>query len=880
MPDPSIVSIKYQGLPCIRAQVQRTQGLEPDRGSVDIPTPPGKPNFKMVQAGFWRKINGDPEGGDTVALPRGDGEAAPDGAPQTILPFGDLELDMGDNEQSPRSSVKLPDLYVTDMVEIDKGVDPRDNTKRSIYRATLTDFRYMWRSNGVVFTDRNMVIEQARSSEVGVAIQLVPSELTLDAKILRRAKETVADLGVGAFPRKANPEDPRGTQGHLILDRRTLFSFTDKKPWNLKQLIAECIAALPWAETYGDKQRVREMPDGLEKEIPFNLKWGSGTRAEKALRELLSLYGLVLVLNYENSVSIFREFTEPEGVGVNESKTPREVGIEFKLQDQTTDRASYNQPPRMVHVSGPRLWQEEIAADWEPVIANDGRMNPVTKKQESETNWAEGEIVSLFDFLQAIKYDEDKARRQVLNNEEVSFVDVPGDEPFIKERRIDLLRRYAWKMFRMKEPSNFHLPMLTDETGTPFRCSIQSDGTSLSRSRMILKADTFRVAPNFRVGTGWTSKDGFVGDLGNPAGDEVEGMEDTPMGWFVNNRLWDVRDTFIKQIWPQEGRILFSRVMGTIETVTQRVDNREYNRLTRKFEAAARARQDLAESREKRIKKWQEALHLSYNQKTHVAQLIATLGAGAFSGGLTLADIANGRFQEALEDSSGFHDALAKLDKLAAENRALLWQGMKSPFKVIFGNGERASFYDINNPPGAKPVEAPTVDERSHGGKETAPDFTTLWDASLVDPEISLVYTWERNYGFGSDYYGFTFPNPNLGRETPLPADLIHDESLRQWVSSAGITNLLALDVLAAGKARKHIDNVAVISEGTDWRFVGFHQVLLSGRVKQMAWTAGSDGTAETEVGEDRNGPGFKGSPGVNMTMPSRQNFYGGAMIR
>src|SRR3989304_4851685 len=117
---------------------------------------------------------------------------------------------------------------------------------------------------------------------------------------------------------------------------------------------------------------------------------------------------------------------------------------------------------------------------------------------------------------------------------------------------------------------------------------------------MILKADPFRVAPNFRVGTGWTSKDGFTGDLGNPAGDGIEGMEDTPMGWLANARLWDVRETFVKQIWPQEGRILFSRVMGTIETVTRRVDNTEYNRLTRKFEAATRARQDLTEFREKR----------------------------------------------------------------------------------------------------------------------------------------------------------------------------------------------------------------------------------------------------------------------------------------
>src|SRR3990172_6757429 len=127
----------------------------------------------------------------------------------------------------------------------------------------------------------------------------------------------------------------------------------------------------------------------------------------------------------------------------------------------------------------------------------------------------------------------------------------------------------------MIHPDDFFLPMLPDEHGNPFRCSVENQDGSLIRHRFILKCDQFRASANFTVGKGFAMEDENIRQLSFPSS-EFPGVrvQGTPMGHYTNAPLWEVSDDLIDGFDLNQGIVKFRRPMGLLEILNKRFDNR------------------------------------------------------------------------------------------------------------------------------------------------------------------------------------------------------------------------------------------------------------------------------------------------------------------
>ncbi len=188
-------------------------------------------------------------------------------------------------------------LVTTDAV---KSVIPVDDAS-DLVRVSITDIRYLWSRRGVVFD----------------WVNVLPQAATLPA---RRTITTLADLPADVW-----------IEGSLT---------NGAEPYTLRQVLEEIIIPrLP------GQPPLRRLPLDLETAVPINHVW-DGVPTKRALADLLEEFNLVLALNPDSSISLWRPEEGPAQLQNGDPIPPNVVSHNLPL-------IAYHYKPAVVLVLGP-----------------------------------------------------------------------------------------------------------------------------------------------------------------------------------------------------------------------------------------------------------------------------------------------------------------------------------------------------------------------------------------------------------------------------------------------------------------------------------------------------------------------------------------------
>src|SRR5579883_1820743 len=301
---PEGLEIRYQGYPCLPIfEYSRTVGLEADTGYVhleradfqrfDVKDASDVPALKAQYLGPLATREKLP-----AATSRGDG----------LLSLGDLvvtETVDGEDHAVTFKKVLVSERSIESVIAFD---DPSD-----LVRVEITDIRYLWGRRGVVFGWINVPRQDDGKSSI-----LTP--------------QTAGALHAAASPlAKAAPLPPM-IQGSL----------RNGSPWTLRQVLTErVLPALPGAPA------LSRLPRDLENAIPIGHVW-DGYPAKQALLDLLDEFRLVLSLDLDASVSLWKE---------NEGSLQLDTGVRIDVStDERVSSAralvSFHHVPAVVLVLG------------------------------------------------------------------------------------------------------------------------------------------------------------------------------------------------------------------------------------------------------------------------------------------------------------------------------------------------------------------------------------------------------------------------------------------------------------------------------------------------------------------------------------------------
>jgi len=162
--------------------------------------------------------------------------------------------------------------------------DQRPGSKQAVLRINLCDERILWQYMGIVRGDRNME-----------SLEGIP--------YTRRVGVTTGGV-------KLND----GLTTHLHP-----YTIKGNRPFTLKDLLIECIEALPHPEVHAPASKYQyHISPWTQYEVPLNCKWGGGRLAAEALGELLAEYCLVLALGWDGKIRITAQYEKcPENEASN-----------------------------------------------------------------------------------------------------------------------------------------------------------------------------------------------------------------------------------------------------------------------------------------------------------------------------------------------------------------------------------------------------------------------------------------------------------------------------------------------------------------------------------------------------------------------------------
>ncbi len=251
----------YQGYLCSPIySYTRTLGLEPDFGYVFIDPPtfgPYKFDVSNGPSGLGRV------GGTVERGPPGRGGSA-NRSPEGFSPIGDLvlrEVIGGKSFETLFRNVLVAPSPVVAAFPTDASNTPQDTADA---RVPITDIRLLWRTQGEVSGLFNVL-------KAGTGIQL------------SGATVTVGD--VAAIP-----------LSNFI--KGSLRNGTEK--WTLERILEEKIVPnLPGV------LGLKRMPEDLKAAIPSK-EWPPGTLAKQALAELLFEFGMLLALNPDSTIGLWK----------------------------------------------------------------------------------------------------------------------------------------------------------------------------------------------------------------------------------------------------------------------------------------------------------------------------------------------------------------------------------------------------------------------------------------------------------------------------------------------------------------------------------------------------------------------------------------------
>ena len=235
-----------------------------------------------------------------AATPKGDG----------LLSQGDLvvtERIEGEEHTVTFNKVLVSERAIESVIALD---DPND-----VVRVEITDIRYLWGRRGVVFGWINVPRQDEKGAGGG-------------------GGATVARLSTSSGPLAKKAPLPPMIEGSL----------RGGSPWTLRHVLVErVLPALPGAPA------LKRMPKELEGAVPIGHVW-DGYAAKHALSDLLEEFHLLLALNLDASVSLWRE---DEGQLQLDTGTAIAVDSDDRVSSSRSLVAFYHSPAVVLVLGSP-----------------------------------------------------------------------------------------------------------------------------------------------------------------------------------------------------------------------------------------------------------------------------------------------------------------------------------------------------------------------------------------------------------------------------------------------------------------------------------------------------------------------------------------------
>jgi hypothetical protein len=454
--------------------------------------------------------------GETVAEERPSVENPP---PSTKLrgPFGDLRFLLESTNQIAETSwVTLKNIFWTEAVIEDvSAVD----SSVAIVKIELADERIIWGMGGYVFGDYNRTVNALEESAWGDLLVWDPQTLKLT-----NTKDMDEAL-TGGDPWRPLL-DPESIMKNIGPKKKSL-------PWSLRALVDKFFQQLP------GPPKLEIISKNIDGKVPYNLKYGGGLLAKKAIDDLFQRYDLVLCPTYDGSLfSLYDRVQSQKPAGRSQfSGSEDAIPEEYRQEGYVAEKSiTLDLEPLSVEIIGERVVEEVQCPNWINVVKDVGYI-----EKKNGLLGRQGQWIPANTFMDAHGIDNVRARRAVIANwdkdESSAFEEVVpktiSDE--IRKQIISSLHAHLFKSYMVNGAFRKFLPMQLE----------RAEGAShaLNFGNMSLPRGA-----------------AFFSDAWTPTQERRPGRK----ALFGNRSLMYIDETDLAMVDAKKGVVTFKEVMGTL----------------------------------------------------------------------------------------------------------------------------------------------------------------------------------------------------------------------------------------------------------------------------------------------------------------------------